>query len=614
MASNGIDVWIPPKVKWDKKRTVIFALLGSLVAFCALKQVFVDNLIVTSIMFLSVLLAILRTFPSKWFRFLAAFSILTAFIGFEQGSVDALIVGDFIFLLVLLTIAYTFPDKLHRFLTALSIVIVLSIFLGVNIYDFASSKLDIIMENRVLKLFFEGQAERAIFSGLAGLIGGLLTVGALLLLFTFPSSEFILALHEFAGVKRADALRWLWSLIMGIQHPWQVVEDGKVTVTKPKGVFGEIGGPGVVVIRPGNAVIFERGGELTRIEGPGVYKTKRFERIKEVVDLRPQWSTIKTENMLTKDRVPLMFEAGVGYQIEPKQDTDRRIEKAESKGKEFKWEYEKGNEVIEGIYPVYKDSVFRAVYRVSRAGWRLIMQAVADSFLRDVVIAYTLDQLYELPEAEEGELKEELRESPRIIAEIEDQVKKKLEKAAIGIGVRIGTFDIKSVTMPEEVRERVLQWWEAEWKRKIAVKEAKGERQAMIEKAMGKAWALERLEGVKADARRRMIRQLVNAIEGVDKISDGKTTIRFIHVIEQLSRRMMTDDIIASHYMEVLEAIAESGGQKVFILGEDRRLLERGEDTLRGLLEAGVLKALEPPSEGGSDGTGGPDAQSPAKE
>jgi len=434
-----------------------------------------------------------------------------------------------------------------------------------------------------------------VLSFIFGLFIGLIVVGLPLFIVLFVSSEYVLALHEIAGVGRRDAIRLLWSLLMGIQLPWLIVENGEVTESKPKGVLPEVGGPGVVVIRPGNAVVLERHGKVTKVAGPGLVRTKRFEKIRGVVDLRPQWATIKAENVLTKDRVPLTIEYGIGYQIEPQADTDERVEGV------LHGNGEALTEEIGEVYPVYVGTIHKAVFNTTSAGWQRTVALAAGTFLRDTVAIFGFDRMFTLTEDTE----DEVEENRRRVHEIERRVQDKLAEVALRWGVKIRTVDIKSIEMPPEARAQMLEWWKAEWKRKIAVKKAKSERQAMVQKAEGKAWALEKLEGVKTDARRRMIRQFINAIDGVDKIGGGKITIRFIHVIEQLSRRMMSDDIIASRYMEVLEAIAESDGQKVFVLGGDRRVLERGEDPLRGLLEAGILRTIEPPGEGGSASTTG---------
>ena len=48
-------------------------------------------------------------------------------------------------------------------------------------------------------------------------------------------------------------------------------------------------GPGIIIIRPETAVVLEWMGEVSQIKGPGKAHNKMFERIKEVIDLRPQW-------------------------------------------------------------------------------------------------------------------------------------------------------------------------------------------------------------------------------------------------------------------------------------------------------------------------------------
>ncbi|MBC8492380.1 MAG: SPFH/Band 7/PHB domain protein [Chloroflexi bacterium] len=521
----------------------------------------------------------------------------------RQGLIIKVIVGLFAFALCLLlklgwkvqytvilaTLAwavFSFPREFWRLLLIGWLVLGIALVSSAHIQNFMA------INARASRLIKDVTAQD-VLSFILGLILGLVVVGVPLFIVLFVSSEYVLALHEIAGVSRRHAIKLLWSLIMGIQLPWLIVENGEVTESKPKGVLPEIGGPGVVVIRPGNAVVSERHGKVTRIAGPGIVKTKRFEKIREVIDLRPQWATIEAENVLTKDRVPLAIKYGVGYQIEPKSDTDERLESV------LKGDGEALTEEIGEVYPVYAATVRKAVFNVTPAGWQLTVSMAAGSFLRDTVATLNFDEIFELVE----DIEEPMVENRRRIHEIEQRVQDKLAQVALNWGIKIKTFDVESIEIPAEARARMLEWWEAEWKRRIAFKRARSERQTMIEKATGRAWALEKLEEVKADARRRMIRQLINAIEGVDQIGGGKTTIRFIHVIEQLSRRMMTDDIIASHYCEVLEAIVESGGQKVFVLGEDRRLLEREDGTLRGLLEAGILKTLEPP--GGSDGTTG---------
>ena len=94
-------------------------------------------------------------------------------------------------------------------------------------------------------------------------------------------------------------------------------------------MLSRLGGPGVLVVRPGNAVVLERGGKITRIVGPGVHQLKRFEGLKSsdgkgIVDLRTQFAPETATNVLTRDGIPLEIKAATVFKIEPKQVTDQR--------------------------------------------------------------------------------------------------------------------------------------------------------------------------------------------------------------------------------------------------------------------------------------------------
>ena len=353
------------------------------------------------------------------------------------------------------------PLKYRRILIVLCLVLINALFVGTRIYSILVTNEVIIgsIESTHLRLFLEGPIDKALFATVFGLaLGGILVIIPLSI-FSLIGSEAILALFEVEGISRWDAFCYQWSLLLGIQRPWQVVENGEVKVTKPKGIFSKIGGPGIVVIQPGNAVVFEQLGRVTRIEGPGVVKTKRFECIKEVIDLRPQWATVKAENVLTKDRVPLTIELGVGYRIELKEDTDKRLKSAlETDSKAFTRE-------IGEVYRVYEETVRKAAYKVTAAGWQMTTREAAKAFLRDIVATYNFDDIFTLNGTE-------LEENKRAIHKIEEAVKKKLATVAINWGVKITTIDIGNIEIPlilrEQIAEQIMYELVKKWRRKIA--------------------------------------------------------------------------------------------------------------------------------------------------
>jgi regulator of protease activity HflC (stomatin/prohibitin superfamily) len=477
---------------------------------------------------------------------------------------------------LLFLIFYLPPPRLRRLLITLYLIFVIALLTGTGLQMFLAANETVarlIEESKIVNFLIGGQTEQIILSIVIGLITGVSVVGVPLLAVMLASSEYILALHEVHGIERKDALRVLWSLIMAFNYPWMIIEDGEMTQSKPAGVLPEVGGPGVAVIRAGNAVVFQRAGKISQITGSGLVLLERYEHIRAIFELRPLWELRELENVLTKDRIPLEIVMGVGFQIEPKAVTDQRPESfVEPDGEAL-------SEVIGDIYKVYKATIKKAVYHITPVGWNVLTLAVAQNLLRDIIATYNFDEIFKRVDEVGGE-PGGFDPDQRTIKEIEDKIMEKLSAAAPQWGAQAQGVDIREIRIREDVLEKLLDWWGAEWKRRIAIKEAEGEREATIVKADGEriallrsaeaeARALTALERVKAEARGEMIRQMTDALNQVP----GNMALRFIRVVEQLSRDMVTDNIGARRYIEVLEVLAKSEGQKTIIIGGDRQLL-----------------------------------------
>jgi regulator of protease activity HflC (stomatin/prohibitin superfamily) len=144
--------------------------------------------------------------------------------------------------------------------------------------------------------------------------------------------------------------------------------------------------------------------------------------------------------------------------------------------------------------------------------------------------------------------------------------------------------DIREIRIREDVLEKMLDWWRAEWGKRIAIKEAESEREAVIMKADAERIAhlkrteaevrsISAMEAVKARARGEMISQIADTLTRIDR----DVAYRFIEVVEHLSREMVTDNIVARRYIEMMESLVKSEGVKKFIVGEGRQLLEPGQ-------------------------------------
>jgi hypothetical protein len=104
--------------------------------------------------------------------------------------------------------------------------------------------------------------------------------------------------------KYKNALRYVMASIFGLSYPGLEIRDGiKQIGPGEENLLDKIGGPGWVVIRPGNAVLFERLTNPTAVLAEGPHFVPRFEMIKEIVDLKDQHGYQEKLSAVTKDGV-----------------------------------------------------------------------------------------------------------------------------------------------------------------------------------------------------------------------------------------------------------------------------------------------------------------------
>ena len=474
------------------------------------------------------------------------------------------LVGTPILVLSLIVLGWSFPnEKAQRIMFAISLILGLALVFSLPIKDAINRELG----DRIR----EGTLQWIVGFFFVALPVAIAILGLPLLAVMWVSSEYILGLHqEPFKISRGEAMRLLFSLIFASNYLTATIVDGKELKGKPGGLMKFLGGPGKVVIRPGNAVVFERGGTISRIAGPGVVITKRAEVIKAIVDLRPQWVLREAENVLTRDRVPLKLALGVSFQIESKKDVDARPESHIPPDGEALSPL-----ISKDPYPVYEATIRKAVYNVTEFGWQGTVPGASESIIRDIILTYALDQIFDLSGAPTPE--GFFPTNQRTIEQIEKRANEVLEKLCPNWGVKYGGVDLRMIQMPDEVRQRMLAVWEAEWKNKIKLKEAKTESESRVQ-------IISALEQIRSQASAEMIGQIERMVNILTGMSDSQVRIRFIRAFEQLSRNVVADDVIATRYIEALEAMAKSAGAKALFISEGKEgLLGPGE--LRDITE-----------------------------
>ncbi len=460
------------------------------------------------------------------------------------------------------------------FITAFALFLSTILILFLN----APEQVRAIEQSKILSFFLGGVTAKVIVSIVVSLILGTVIVLLPILTVVFISSEFVLQMPGVMDISRLDVVRLFLSMIFRTGRPYYIVENGEITQTRPKGLLPKIGGPGLVIIKPYNAVVFERGGNVTRIEGPGRVYPKFMEFAKAVLDLRKQWISWTAENVLTKDHVPLRFHCGVGFRIEAAKDTAKWVKGAlpPDQGGNF-------TGIIAGDYKVYQHTLYRAVYGTTAAGWKLTSQAATETQLQSVVRRYSLEDFYNFGDGD-------LVADESILNAITAETMSLAQKISPSWGVTITGFKISHFEAPEEMKERLMELWAARYKEKGKVMEAKADKEVMIirsegvyrstileataeQKAMeargkGQADALARVTEVKVRSVEDLIEQLLKGMQGAsDGQIDPTIVQRFAQLVEQISRNLLSDTLTAQLYIDALEKIALSGAPTAIALG-----------------------------------------------
>lgn len=309
---------------------------------------------------------------------------------------------------------------------------------------------------------------------LAGLVllSSLVTSGAIFLLGLYVASGSSLPLPGREHWRKT--YNFLRDYVLGVNYPAYVVVDGrrdedKIEERLPGKRFSQLAaGPGFVISDCDHAVVISSGTKFKGVYGPGVTYTEYADRVSQTIDLRPQLRAFHVE-ALTRDGIKirvLVFAPG----------------KIDSRGRQ--------PELGEPL-PYNKGAAFKAVHaqrvehesnRTTRRMWDDLIRVTAERVLQDVISEYDFDDLYG-PYQPGGE-------PPRktIAKGLCEKVAEELEPLGIHL-VGGGISDLQPAD-PQVYVKRVRSW-QAEWKRKVMLKKAKGQAEwlRMVERARAEAQA-----------------------------------------------------------------------------------------------------------------------------
>ncbi len=122
--------------------------------------------------------------------------------------------------------------------------------------------------------------------------------------------------QQFYAISEAEARNLLNQLVLSMTPtllPILEIHQGRVDLDGPE-ILQKLGGPGRLRIGHDTAVVTQRLGRLQRVLGPGLHVLEPFEKLWEIVDLRPQRRSIEVKFM-THDGIPICSTADIRFRV-----------------------------------------------------------------------------------------------------------------------------------------------------------------------------------------------------------------------------------------------------------------------------------------------------------
>ena len=245
------------------------------------------------------------------------------------------------------------------------------------------------------------------------------------------------------------AFRYVFASMFGLWYPSLTIRNGqKVGAPDKPNTLDKIGGPGYLDIKLGNAVLLERGAGPTQVLGGGRFFARRFESIREIVNLR-EMHRKKDVEATTRDGIEMTFrDVEAAFRIDTGKQQDR-------------------TNVIP--YPFSVQAVRVAVYdrSVGKEGgpgdWADAVMGAIGGEIRKWVATQHLDRMTAPPD-------EDPRNAIRKIL-FGGEFRKKLKH----MGAELVWVNIGHLDTPPKVDEQRIDNWQSFWQSQEVVTDAHGE-------------------------------------------------------------------------------------------------------------------------------------------
>jgi len=295
-----------------------------------------------------------------------------------------------------------------------------------------------------------------------------------------------------------DATRYVMASMFGTSYPVMVIDGGRRQVPPDTThLLDAIGGPGVVMIQPGSAVVFKKLTTTSRASVTRSYFLAPFETIAQIASLEDQHGFVESVRAMTRDGLRVRLRnLNYRFRILP--------------------EIKDGKPVLRSLekpYPYSEEAMQNMTYNLSvtPAGldpWPAAVRRTVVSRITDFISTNNLDFLT-APREENQDPRGNLRD-----AVFASDLRARLAKIGAELQwIDMGHIDIESTDV-DSVR---VELWAAEWMGNAKVARAFGEARLQAYQELGRA-----------EAQAELIVSITQAMEGIPISGDSVQSLKNI--------------------------------------------------------------------------------------
>jgi regulator of protease activity HflC (stomatin/prohibitin superfamily) len=363
-----------------------------------------------------------------------------------------------------------------------------------------------------------------------------------------------------AELTQSQLRRHLLRCYVGANPPYAVVANGQIIAEKPEGVMRSTAGPGLIIVRPETAVVTEWMGDVKQIRGPGKTDVKMFERIKEVVDLRPQWANTGSFTASTAEGETVTVKADFRYQIDVnnlnKEQSDNEAKKTNDDAYGNHAKPARTNDENASIGPNLYDAVYRAVYCAGPDGWKKATERTVRNMISDAVNRHQALALFDSLEPT-GAIKPSA-ENQTALKEIAQAATVQANALCRAWGVITLSVEVQDLVAPPVVRSKTQVNVESQ---------SSAQRMRVIGQAEAEFASLN--DRLRIEAQKVSLDNYAKTLASNLGDLSAEERARFLDTIGKLATQVAQDRATALRYIDVLETISQNPNARLIVTTGD---------------------------------------------